>query len=135
MNRSLPATFFVYDGQKHSSNSLGIVASQIEALSYTSQTSTWADSQKPFTSRQDRFSLISERQVSTSASFQHGYADGFSTAKLFAKHNASKLGFVGQYIHDHRSATDPQYSEGFNLGLKDGEHLIDGVLVSRNGGA
>ncbi|PFH52455.1 hypothetical protein AMATHDRAFT_117096, partial [Amanita thiersii Skay4041] len=66
-----------------------------------------------------------------------GYSDGYLTAKNFAMHNLSKLGFVEQYIGDlilvlGRDAippgTEDKYRNGFLQGLSDGEAAIDTIL-------
>lgn len=65
-----------------------------------------------------------------------GYSDGFLTAKVFASHDGSKLGFIGQYIEDSirvlgpdvvDPGTERSYRQGFMKGLEDGEAM---VLVS-----
>ena len=75
-------------------------------------------------------------------SIARGYADGFSTAKVFASNGLSKLGFVGQYISDSyeellkddsngMSKEDPErdlYSTWFLTGLRDAEAQITAFL-------
>ncbi|KAF8321394.1 glycoside hydrolase [Cantharellus anzutake] len=75
-------------------------------------------------------------------SIARGYADGFSTAKVFAQNGLSKLGFRGQYIRDHYdellkdssngmssdAANRDQYSTWFLKGLKDAEAQISAFL-------
>jgi glucan 1,3-beta-glucosidase len=60
-----------------------------------------------------------------------GYADGFTTAKIFASYNMSRLGFTGQYMMDEMSKTGPSlivqgpekdYKDAFMQGLKAGEN-------------
>jgi glucan 1,3-beta-glucosidase len=61
-----------------------------------------------------------------------GYSDGFLTAKIFAAHELSKLGFKGQYIEDSlRSLTgvigmgeQDVYRRWFGSGLADGQTLV-----------
>lgn len=66
-------------------------------------------------------------------SIAKGYSDGFLTAKVFAMHNGSKLGFVGQYIEDSIWALGPTvvapgtegtYRQWFVSGLNDGEAIV-----------
>lgn len=63
-----------------------------------------------------------------------GYTDGSTTAKVFASHNMSRLGFVGQYIQDAIEAnaaysaiaasTKQDYQDGFMQGLREVEKAI-----------
>jgi len=64
-----------------------------------------------------------------------GYTDGFTTAKIFASYNTSRLGFVGQFIEDAirvaghaliAEGTEAGYSAGFLRGLKHGEDAVEG---------
>lgn len=66
-----------------------------------------------------------------------GYSDGFTTARLFATYNTSKLGFVGQYIADSLTAlrgtviasgTEIFYRDGFTEGLKEGEEAVSAII-------
>jgi glucan 1,3-beta-glucosidase len=66
-----------------------------------------------------------------------GYSDGFLTSQIFASHNTSKLGFIGQYIADSIEALGPavvaprtegSYRQGFMRGLRDGEAKIAATL-------
>ncbi|KAI0062333.1 glycoside hydrolase [Artomyces pyxidatus] len=67
-----------------------------------------------------------------------GYSDGYLTAKIFALHKYSRLGFVGQYIADSISAhgpdviapgTEDTYRDQFLKGLSDGEEMVRGIIV------
>jgi glucan 1,3-beta-glucosidase len=62
-----------------------------------------------------------------------GYSDGFATAKIFATHSLSKLGFIDQYIDDSikvlgvatvPAGTAEVYRSGFMQGLREAEGLI-----------
>jgi glucan 1,3-beta-glucosidase len=66
-----------------------------------------------------------------------GYSDGFLTSQIFASHNTSKLGFIGQYIADSIGVLGPavvalgtegSYQQGFMRGLRDGEAKIAATL-------
>ncbi|KZT44036.1 glycoside hydrolase [Sistotremastrum suecicum HHB10207 ss-3] len=69
-----------------------------------------------------------------------GYSDGFMTAKLFAQHDLSKLGFSGQYILDSLQAMNREgggtmspgdeeyYTNWFYQGLAAGEALVQTAL-------
>ncbi|KAF9566286.1 glycoside hydrolase [Agrocybe pediades] len=64
-----------------------------------------------------------------------GYTDGFTTAKIFASCNSSRLGFTGQFVADAikvagplliAEGTEKGYSAGFLRGLKHGEDAVEG---------
>ncbi|KAG7092364.1 hypothetical protein E1B28_008723 [Marasmius oreades] len=72
-----------------------------------------------------------------------GFSEGFKTAKFFALHELSKLGFVGQYINDilksGRAGIDTtnegdclRYQDAFLRGLKRGEEQIAQFIVTYN---
>ncbi len=83
-----------------------------------------------------------EHMTVAQKSIARGYADGFSTAKVFASHGISKLGFIGQYTSDSyeellkdgslgMSKEDPErdlYSTWFLKGLRDAEAQISAFL-------
>ena len=72
-----------------------------------------------------------------SAEVSQGYTDGFTTAKVFASHNMSKLGFTGQYMMDTMitkvgqvSGTEKDYKDAFMQGLIAGENMVQSTAAS-----
>lgn len=68
-----------------------------------------------------------------------GYSDGYLTAKIFAQYGTSKLGFIGQYIHDSIATLGPTvvppttedlYSDRFMKGLRAGEDAVRSNLAN-----
>lgn len=65
-----------------------------------------------------------------------GYIDGFTTAKVFASHNMSKLGFIGQYTMDEIAkaglspGTEKDYKDAFMQGLIAGENMVQSAASS-----
>ena len=66
-----------------------------------------------------------------------GHSDGLMTAKIFALMDASKLGFVDQYVNDSIAALGPDavdanshqvYREAFLQGLSEGEANVRAML-------
>ncbi|KDR81860.1 hypothetical protein GALMADRAFT_240110 [Galerina marginata CBS 339.88] len=71
----------------------------------------------------------------TQASSARGYKDGFTTAKVFAAYNMSKLGFIGQFVADAIEVAGPSlvvpstedaYGSAFWRGLQDGQSAAMG---------
>jgi glucan 1,3-beta-glucosidase len=81
-------------------------------------------------------SSISSDISTTQEAVSKGYLDGFETAKIFASHGMSRLGFSGQYIADSADALflsdgleDP-YQGGFTDGWREGEGKVASFIVT-----
>lgn len=65
-----------------------------------------------------------------------GYTDGYTTAKVFASHNMSKLGFTGQYMDmmitkaGKIPGTEKDYKDAFMRGLIAGENMVQSAAAS-----
>ena len=65
-----------------------------------------------------------------------GYIDGFATAKVFASHSMSRLGFTGQYMMDEITkaelspGTEKDYKDAFMQGLIAGENMVQSAAAS-----
>ena len=65
-----------------------------------------------------------------------GYIDGFATAKVFASHSMSRLGFTGQYMMDEITkaglspGTEKDYKDAFMQGLIAGENMVQYAAAS-----
>ena len=65
-----------------------------------------------------------------------GYIDGFTTAKVFASHNMSRLGFTGQYMMDMVTKAgqvpgkEKDYKDAFMQGLIAGENMVQSATAS-----
>ena len=74
------------------------------------------------------------QQYSAEVQPSKGYTDGFTTAKVFASHNMSKLGFTGQYIMDTKAGaaqgTEKDYKDAFMQGLIAGENMVQAAAPS-----
>jgi glucan 1,3-beta-glucosidase len=88
------------------------------------------------TTHEHRLITVHQRRQARDAN-QRGYSDGFLTAKIFAAHGLSKLGFIEQYISDSitalGSAIVPPGSEGlyhdsFLVGLRDAEAIVQKAI-------
>ena len=89
-----------------------------------------------------RFESIQHRrdrmwqQYSAEVQPSKGYMDGFTTAKVFASHNMSKLGFTGQYMMDmitkagQAPGTEKDYKDAFMQGLIAGENMVQSAAAS-----
>jgi glucan 1,3-beta-glucosidase len=88
-----------------------------------------------------RFESIQHRrdrmwqQYSAEVQPSKGYTDGFTTAKVFASHNMSKLGFTGQYMDIITKAgqildTEKDYKDAFMRGLIAGENMVQSAAAS-----
>jgi hypothetical protein len=78
------------------------------------------------------------QQYSAEMPTSKGYTDGFTTAKVFASHNMSKLGFTGQYMMDMITTTkagqsqgaEKDYKDAFMQGLIAGENMVQSAAAS-----
>ena len=76
------------------------------------------------------------QQYSAEVQPSKGYTDGFTTAKVFASHNMSKLGFTGQYMMDmipkegQAPRTEKDYKDEFMRGLIAGENIVQSAAAS-----
>ena len=75
------------------------------------------------------------QQYSAEVQPSKGYIDGFTTAKVFASHNMSKLGFTGQYMMEIAKAgqvagTEKDYKDAFMQGLIAGENMVQSAASS-----
>lgn len=75
------------------------------------------------------------QQYSAEVQPSKGYIDGFTTAKVFASHNMSKLGFTGQYMMEIAKAgqvpgTEKDYKDAFMQGLIAGENMVQSAAAS-----
>ena len=75
------------------------------------------------------------QQYSAEVPPSKGYTDGFTTAKVFASHNMSKLGFTGQYMMDNMitkagQGTEKDYEDAFMQGLIAGENMVQSAAAS-----
>ena len=76
------------------------------------------------------------QQYSAEMSPSKGYTDGFTTAKVFASHNMSKLGFTGQYMMDmipregQVLGMEKDYKDAFMRGLIAGENMVQSAAAS-----
>ncbi|EIN07450.1 glycoside hydrolase, partial [Punctularia strigosozonata HHB-11173 SS5] len=121
----LPATFFSYGNDKPTDEQLGALSSVLTSAPPVQQASV------------EQLSLDSTEADSRDGPYDspdaasgRGYSDGFSTAKIFAAHGLSKLGFVEQYITDSMlllhlpEGSEGYYRDAFIAGLRDGENRI-----------
>ena len=70
------------------------------------------------------------QQYSAEVPSSRGYTDGFTTAKVFASHNMSKLGFTGQYMMDKfGQMAEKDYKDAFMRGLVAGENMVQSAAV------
>lgn len=127
VGKSLPSTFFSYgvNAPPGSSNIL-LLASIIANMNTPSpvrRSSEHTHWHHPATTHRRQLRDPSVR----------GYSDGFLTAKIFAAHGLSKLGFVDQYVYDSIAVLGPElippgtegsYREGFVKGLRDAEGIV-----------
>ncbi|TDL27386.1 glycoside hydrolase [Rickenella mellea] len=83
--------------------------------------------------------LLSPGDSQAEQSITKGYSDGFMTAKIFAQHGLSRLGFKGQYVADSVEAlgptviapgTEAYYIDWFYKGLEDGETSVNAATVN-----
>lgn len=97
-----------------------------------------------FASIHDRRQLLAAPAPALSAvddgmqpEYTKGYTDGLVTAKLFAAHDLSKLGFIDQYIGDSvtalgqgvvRQGMEGMYKSAFIDGLREGEKIVQRSL-------
>lgn len=75
------------------------------------------------------------QQYSAEVQPSKGYTDGFTTAKVFASQNMSKLGFTGQYMMDMVKAgqapeTEKDYKDEFMRGLISGENTVQSAAAA-----
>jgi hypothetical protein len=91
---------------------------------------------KRLPAHQHRFATVYQRRQGSDVPGR-GYSDGLLTAKIFAAHALSKLGFIDQYISDSianlgssliPAETEGAYRDAFVTGLRDGEAVIRNAL-------
>jgi glucan 1,3-beta-glucosidase len=129
-----------------SSRSIAHGTSSVSGTHHASAT-THASSAKPHATtaparRSNRFAAVAARIHERDPSGTDGeraYTDGAMTAKIFAAHGLSRLGFVDQYVADTLAALGPAvippasaaaYSTEFLRGLRDAEDQIRSELQS-----
>lgn len=92
-----------------------------------------------FESIQHRRDRIWQQYSAEAQQPSKGYIDGFSTAKFFASHNMSKLGFIGQCMMDEITnagpslvvpGTEKDYKDAFMQGLIAGENMVQSAAAS-----
>ncbi|KAI0053996.1 glycoside hydrolase family 5 protein [Auriscalpium vulgare] len=163
VGRSLPQSFFSYGQQQMSHGQSEDVASIVAGMSTPSNDTSPAEDVQGASEAFDLQpaypppALLRRRADADASEFgpaaqdtadtdepRHrssgtGYSDGFLTAKIFATHDNSRLGFVGQYIVDTMAArgstevapgTEDAYKGGFMKGLHDGETIVRGILLT-----
>lgn len=75
------------------------------------------------------------QQYTTEVQPSKGYIDGLTTAKFFASHNMSRLGFTGQYVMDGITkalivqGTEKDYNDAFMQGLVAGENTVQAAAA------
>jgi hypothetical protein len=88
--------------------------------------------------REHRFDAIHQRrQIALDTQSTQGYTDGLASAKIFAAHNGSKLGFIDQYVDDSIKVlgptvvpvgTEEKYRAGFMRGLREAEAIVRNAM-------
>ncbi|EJD05843.1 glycoside hydrolase [Fomitiporia mediterranea MF3/22] len=129
VGNTLPSNFFAYNSTSSASGSKAMYLSRAVAdMKLPSMSEVLLQANDRSSS-----SLSASSQDTSLSASGDGYSDGFLTAKIFAQHGMSKLGFTGQYKTDSIAKLSPEivapgsedfYSEWFDRGLKDGEDAV-----------
>ncbi|KAL0573271.1 Glucan 1,3-beta-glucosidase 3 [Marasmius crinis-equi] len=91
----------------------------------------------------DSFDNLRDSKSTPGSPEDKGFSDGHKTAKQFATHGLSKLGFVGQYIshllESKQAGVDPgnedeckRYEDAFVRGLKHGEEQVAQLIATHD---
>ncbi|KAF8955450.1 glycoside hydrolase superfamily [Flammula alnicola] len=155
VGKSLPSTFFAYGkaaSMKEANNLAKDVSDNLIIPTVTENLLNLVQQNRPSSSIEHheryafgplirrRFEAIHQHRDAQSGqdtdswqqSTSRGYTDGFTTAKVFASYNMSKVGFTGQFMMDAievagptliAQGTEDGYHDGFMHGLRDGEKL------------
>ncbi|THH18479.1 hypothetical protein EW146_g2512 [Bondarzewia mesenterica] len=157
VGRELPSSFFSYGrgpvtnpAQLQNLTDMGVDASGFSSAvqaAFATPTAFFqsASDQSPSFSSSSQDPSFTKRDGTPSdlAAIQRsifkGYSDGYLTAKIFALHGLSRLGFVGQYIEDSlrtlqsnvvvAPGTEDFYRTWFIQGLGDGEAVVRRLIV------